>query len=122
MAANTNTPRCGKCRRPLTSPTSIRRGYGTGCWTKARNTTAAEFKPHQRESAREAIEDQALVLLRDDIHLVVGTNGTAIHRTTPNHCSCPAGVRGARCWHLLAVLMVTNPRPLLHPRVFGLAA
>lgn len=125
MQAITQTTRCPRCGRVLTSARSIRTGYGKGCWAKVRaaRTRLENYRDHQLDSATEAVEDGAVAHLRDGIHLVISTDGTRTHRTTHTHCTCHAGIRSARCWHTAAVAMHTgHTPPAPAPRVFDLAA
>ncbi|WP_199548717.1 hypothetical protein [Streptomyces sp. N35] len=60
---------------------------------------------HQVASARELIEDGAIVPLRSGVFIAVstgGTGGTDTYRSTPTACTCPAGLKGSRCYHQLA--------------------
>lgn len=66
----------------------------------------ADYKAHQITSARELIEDGAIIPLRSVVFLVVSTDGTEIHRTAPTSCNCKAGLKGARCYHVLAARML----------------
>lgn len=42
-------PTCGKCKRPLTDPRSIKRGYGPECWRKVKEAAAREEKEAPEE-------------------------------------------------------------------------
>lgn len=131
MTAHTPTTTCARCGRVLTSPASIRRGYGAGCWTLVRagkhTADLADYKPHQIDSARELLEDGGLLHLRNNIFLAVSSDGTRTHRTTAHHCTCHAGLRSTPCFHTaaarwqLATTTTANTRPTQR-RVFALAA
>ncbi|GAA2694383.1 hypothetical protein GCM10010400_69940 [Streptomyces aculeolatus] len=100
---------CLRCRRPLRSPSSVARGYGAHCAAKIRRAAAdlADYKPHQITSARQLIADAAIIPLRRTLFLAVSTDGSAVHRTDARgHCSCPAGLRSARCFHTAAARML----------------
>lgn len=104
MSEHTNCLRCG---RKLTSKTSATRGYGRTCSTKVRQaqTTAdlADYKPAQIESARELIEDGAIIQIRPRIYRSVSTDGTEMYLTAiTGQCNCPAGLRSTRCYHSAA--------------------
>jgi len=103
----TNTPRCARCARVLTSTTSIARGIGPGCATILRREARAEYRAHQIESARELIADGGIAHLRSAVYLTVSTDGTRVHRTTTTHCTCDAGIRNGRCYHSAAVRIIT---------------
>ncbi|PRX91952.1 DUF6011 domain-containing protein [Allonocardiopsis opalescens] len=114
-----STPRCLRCGRPLTSAASIARGYGKGCASLIRRAAVVAdldgFKSSQVDSAREAVADGAVLLLRGRVHQVVSSDGAHVHLATVEHCSCPAGLRGVRCWHIAAVRIVASAgaRPVL---------
>lgn len=103
-AAHTNCHRCG---RKLTSATSSARGYGRVCATKVREAAKvvnlSEYKAAQIESAQELIADGAILPLRGRIYLAVSSDGLTTHRTaTTGQCTCPAGLKGRRCYHVAA--------------------
>ncbi len=101
-------PQCRKCHRPLRSAKSIARGYGPTCAKRiAENATvaAADYKPVQVEKALELIELGAIVAtVRKILFEVVSTNGGEryIVDTGSRSCTCKAGARGVRCYHLAA--------------------
>ncbi|MEU8472705.1 DUF6011 domain-containing protein [Streptomyces sp. NPDC029006] len=99
---------CLRCGRTLTSVKSRATGYGPKCATKIRRTPTdlTDYKPHQVASARELIEDGAIVLLRSVVFVSVSTDGTETYKTAPNVCTCPAGLKGSRCYHQLAARML----------------
>jgi hypothetical protein len=101
------TAQCHRCGRTLTSARSIKAGYGKGCAARisAAKTAAdlAEYKDAQIESAQELIADGAILPLRGRIYLAVSNDGSATHRTaTTGQCTCPAGLKGIRCYHVAA--------------------
>ena len=102
---HTNRLRCG---RALRSAKSIATGYGTKCAAKVRHSAVdlTDYKPHQIASARELIADAAIIPLRSVIFIAVSTDGTETYKTAPTACSCPAGVKGSRCYHQLAARML----------------
>ncbi len=83
-------------------------GYGAKCAAKVRRSAAdlTDYKPHQITSARELIEDGAIIPLRSVIFITVSADGTETYKTAPTACSCPAGVKGSRCYHQLAARML----------------
>jgi hypothetical protein len=102
---HTNCLRCGRTLRTTKSQTL---GYGPKCAAKVRHTTVdtADYKPHQVQSARELIEDGAIIPLRSVVFIAVSTDGTETYRTAPTGCTCKAGLKGSRCYHQLAARML----------------
>ncbi|NUR04243.1 MAG: hypothetical protein HOY79_49405 [Streptomyces sp.] len=100
---HTNCLRCGRTLRNA-SPD----GYGPKCRAHIRRAQVdlADYKPHQVQSARELIEDGAIVPLRSVVFITVSADGTETYKTAPNACSCPAGVKGTRCYHSLAARLL----------------
>jgi hypothetical protein len=110
MAASTHT-HCLRCGRTLRSATSQARGYGRTCATHIRQAATvvdlSAYKPAQVESARELIEDGAILQLRPRIYRSVSTDGTELYLTAvTGHCNCPAGLRGTRCYHVAAAQLL----------------
>lgn len=107
-AATTHHTNCLRCGRTLTSAKSQATGYGPTCARHIRRATVdlTDYKPHQISSARELIEDGAIVPLRSVVFVAVSTDGTETYRTAPTGCTCPAGLKGARCYHQLAARML----------------
>jgi hypothetical protein len=101
-------PRCLHCHRILRSARSIALGYGPTCARKIRRAAVdlSDYKPHQITSARELIEDGAIIPLRSVVFIAVSTDGTETYKTAPTACSCPAGLKGSRCYHQLAARML----------------
>lgn len=66
----------------------------------------AGFKPAQIADAAELIADGGIQNLRSVVFLAVSTDGTEIHKTAPNACTCKAGIRGIRCYHIAAARML----------------
>lgn len=99
---------CLRCRRVLRSTKSQALGYGPKCAAKVRNAPVdtTDYKTHQVQSARELIEDGAIIPLRSVIFITVSTDGTETYKTAPTACSCPAGVKGGRCYHQLAARLL----------------
>ncbi|MFD4257729.1 DUF6011 domain-containing protein [Streptomyces sp. NPDC058534] len=107
-AATTHHTNCLRCGRTLTSTKSQAAGYGPTCARHIRRATVdlAAYKPHQVASARELIEDGAIVPLRSVVFIAVSTDGTETYRTAPTACTCKAGLKGARCYHQLAARLL----------------
>lgn len=99
---------CLRCGRALRSPKAVASGYGAKCARHIRNAAVdlTDYKPHQIASARELIADAAIIPLRSVIFIAVSTDGTETYKTAPTACSCPAGVKGSRCYHQLAARML----------------
>lgn len=110
MAATeiTEQAHCLRCGRRLTSAASITRGYGRSCRAKVSAATAGveDFKPEQIASARELIEDGAIVPLRGLVFFAVSSDGTETYRAHPTNCNCPGGLKGRRCYHQLAARLL----------------
>ena len=66
-------------------------------------TALTGFTAAQLASAAELIEDNGIHPLRGRVWLTVSTDGSRVHRTTAHACSCEAGIKGIRCYHLAAV-------------------
>jgi hypothetical protein len=100
---------CARCGRRLKSARSIARGYGTTCAARISAATrvidVTAWQPTQVDSARELIEDAAIVAVntRRSIFRSVASRGDAQYLTTPAGCNCPAGLRGRQCYHRAAV-------------------
>ncbi|MUN38996.1 DUF6011 domain-containing protein [Actinomadura litoris] len=109
--ATTATPKttnCRRCRSLLTSARSVARGYGDQCWKQKQRedaVKAAGFKAHQVASARELIEDGAIVPLKPGLFVVVSSDGSEFYETTVDTCACPAYEAGRACYHRAAVLL-----------------
>ncbi|MFI9154504.1 DUF6011 domain-containing protein [Streptomyces sp. NPDC053367] len=105
---NTTHTHCLRCGRTLTNTKSQAAGYGPTCARHIRNAQVelTDYKPHQIQSARELIEDGAIIPLRSIVFIAVSTDGTETYKTAPTACSCPAGLKGSRCYHQLAARML----------------
>jgi hypothetical protein len=99
---------CLRCGRVLRSAKSIASGYGAKCAAKVRHSAVdlTDYKPHQVASARELIEDGAIVPLRSMVFIAVSSDGTETYRSAPTGCNCPAGLKSSRCYHTLAARML----------------
>lgn len=106
-------PRCLKCRHVLRSTKSIARGYGPTCakYIKENAAIAAtDFKPAQVEKALELIELGAIIrTVRELLFEAVSSNGTERYTVDAGTraCTCKAGERGVRCYHLAAAQILT---------------
>jgi hypothetical protein len=104
----THHTNCLRCGRKLTSTKSMAAGYGPKCAAHSRHSAVdlTDYKPHQIQSARELIEDGAIIPLRSVIFIAVSTDGTETYKTAPTGCTCPAGTKGSRCYHQLAARLL----------------
>lgn len=103
----TPTATCKRCYATLTSAASIARGRGAHCERLARKEAAvADYKPAQVTAALELIEDGAIIPIRSKVFRTVSTDGAELYLTAPQGCSCPAGVKGRRCYHRAAATML----------------
>ncbi|WP_377271901.1 DUF6011 domain-containing protein [Peterkaempfera sp. SMS 1(5)a] len=111
MSATTEHTNCLRCGRTLTSTTSRTTGYGPTCRAKVRNAQRTadltDYKPAQIDSARELIEDGAIIPLRPRIYRAVSSDGTETYLTARQGCTCPAGIKGRNCYHRAAVAILT---------------
>lgn len=114
------TAHCHRCGRTLTAADSIARGYGRTCRAKVREAAKVvdltEYKAFQSAKAEELIEQGGIVPTgRTALYLAVSSDGTSRYMVdaTEHSCSCPAGGKGRRCYHLLAadILTAAAPRP-----------
>lgn len=111
----TNTITCGRCGRPLRSTTSKTLGYGPTCHRKVRaaqNFVAelGDFKPVQMDKAAEVIELRGIVRTsRDGVFHLASSRGDAVYETDVHaaSCTCPAGEKARRCYHLAAAIVLT---------------
>lgn len=110
---------CLRCGRPLRSARSVARGRGRWCQAKVR--TAAEttdlsgFKAEQVDKARELIELGAIVATsRTNVFAAVSSDGTTYYvvDAAAQTCTCRAGERGLRCYHLAAALVLQASAPV----------
>jgi Family of unknown function (DUF6011) len=101
------------CGRKLTAPASIAAGYGPVCRRRIREAAAdievPDVKPEQHAKAVELIEAGGLVpSIRPGVFFAVSSDGstTYITDTGAGTCTCKAGERGRRCYHLIAAGLV----------------
>ncbi len=114
----THQASCLRCGRPLRSARSIARGRGRWCQAKVRaaaeTTDLSEFTAEQIDKARELIELGAVVATsRDGIYAAVSSDGTTYYvvDAVRQTCTCRAGERGLRCYHLAAALVLQAAAP-----------
>ena len=104
--------RCLRCGRSLRASASITAGYGPVCRARIRAAQLAaalrDFTADQAAKARELIADAGLVPTRHaGVYRAVSSDGTSTYLTHPAGCSCPAGLRGRRCYHMAAARVLT---------------
>ncbi len=115
MASSTapQTSKCLRCGRTLTSAASIARGYGRTCGAHIRHAAAtAEGKPEQLAKATELIEQGGIVpTSRPALYLAVSSDGAVTYLVDQieQSCTCRAGQRSLRCYHLIAADLVNAP-------------
>jgi hypothetical protein len=102
--------RCHSCGRKLTASASIARSRGRACWAKvgsaARAAALADYSLAQVEAAVELIADAAILNIRPAVYRTVSTDGTETYLTAAKACSCPAGIKGRRCYHRAAAAIL----------------
>ncbi|AZQ35919.1 hypothetical protein EJ357_22570 [Streptomyces cyaneochromogenes] len=107
---NTEQAHCLRCGRRLFSTSSIASGYGRSCRAKVNAASTAadltDFKPAQVDSARELIEDGAIVPLRGQVFAAVSSDGNETYLSHPTNCNCPGGLKGRRCYHQAAARLL----------------
>jgi hypothetical protein len=119
IAAAAAQARCLRCGRKLTAAKSVADKYGRGCLAKIREAALAEvradFSAEQQVAADELIRDGGLVPTnREGVFRAVSSKGDAFYLTHSQACNCFAGLKGRRCYHLLAarILNVASRRSL----------
>ncbi|MET7935023.1 DUF6011 domain-containing protein [Streptomyces sp. NPDC005322] len=110
MASTTTHPHCLRCGHTLTSPRSTRTGYGPTCAAKvraaAKTADLADYKPAQLDSARQLIEDGAIIRIRPTVFRAVSSDGIETYLAHPTNRTCPGGIKGRRCYHTAAARML----------------
>jgi len=107
MTATQTTTKC-ICGRTLRAAKSVERGYGPRCYAKiqkaAKVVDLAAYKANQVAKAAELIELRAIVRTSATVFAAVSSDGTATYETNTaaQSCTCKAGQRGLRCYHLAA--------------------
>lgn len=111
-STTTATTRCTRCHRVLRSATSIANKIGRTCARRARQEAAAKlvlatYTPVQVEKVRELLADGGVARVTRHLYLAVASNGVDRYEidTAASSCTCKAGERGIRCYHLGAALL-----------------
>jgi hypothetical protein len=119
----TDTPqhevRCLRCRRVLKSARSVAERYGKGCAAKIRQAALDEarrdFTEDQQSKAAELIRDGGMVPHpHKGVFTAVSSKGDVTYLAHRAACTCPAGIKSRRCYHVLAarVLSIASRRSL----------
>ena len=80
-------------------------------------TTAdlGDFKPFQQAKAVEAIEQGAILpTSRPNLYTAVSGDGSTTYLVAAQSCTCPAGVKDRRCYHVAAVRILLAARTIRH--------
>ena len=104
--------RCLRCGRRLRAASSIAASYGRVCRARIRAAALAQavkdFTTAQVDKARELIADGGLVpTKRPGVFRAVSSKGDGSYLAHSAACACPGGLHGRRCYHSLAVRLVT---------------
>ena len=97
---------CTRCGRILRNAKSQTLGLGPTC--ARRQAAENTYKPAQVEKAHEVLDDHGIAAtpIRTAkgrrIYVVVSSSGTDRYFSTVTACTCPAGLKGRRCYHQLA--------------------
>jgi hypothetical protein len=109
MTAQATPTRCLRCGRKISAPASVSAGYGPVCRSLIRKAVATirieDVSDAQHSKAVELIEAGGLVpSARPGVFFAVSSDGTTnyITDTGAGTCTCKAGERGRRCYHLIA--------------------
>ena len=83
-----------------------------GRWVITVPAALDDYKPHQIDNARQAIEQRAILpsARRPGMWTAVSSDGTTTYLVHANACDCRAGQLGRRCWHRAAVAILTAAR------------
>jgi hypothetical protein len=115
ITATATETRCLRCGRKLKNGGT----YGPKCAAKVRQAALdearADFSADQQAKADELIRDGGLVPTnREGVFRSVSSKGDAVYLTHSQACNCYAGLKGRRCYHLLAarILGIASRRSL----------
>ena len=111
MTTTNTTPaaetRCLRCGRKLKNGGA----YGPKCAAKIRQAALAEaraeFTEAQQVKADELIRDGGIVAQAPGLFEAVSSKGDDLYATDGRSCTCPAGAKDRRCYHLLAARVLT---------------
>ncbi|MEZ0076345.1 hypothetical protein [Planotetraspora sp. GP83] len=108
--------KCLSCGRPLRAEQSRRDRRGRRCKARvmaaAKNAPCDDYNATQLDNAREALEEGAILpTSRPNLWTAVSSDGSTTYLVALQACTCPAGLRQRRCYHRLAVAILTAARP-----------
>ncbi len=111
--AERNEQRCLRCGRKITAAASRAAGMGRTCQARVRDALATAVRPgvkaEQVAKAVELIAQGGVVPpSRPAVFRTVGSAGDVIYLTHAATCTCPAGLRARRCYHSVAVELMTT--------------
>jgi Family of unknown function (DUF6011) len=111
LALPVPTVRCVRCGRPLRAVSSRDKGYGPTCYARvaraARVLLASTNSAAQR--AGELLLDAGLARLpghRGRVFRTVSSNGSTTYLTSPDGCTCKAGLHARLCYHAVAATIL----------------
>jgi hypothetical protein len=113
------TTRCIRCGRTLKSARSIAAGMGRTCRAKvaeaAKVIDLSVFKDTKGAATRaeQLIADAGIVPTRHAGQFIAtSSDGTKTYTvdTIDRSCTCPAGLKGRACYHLVAADIITASR------------
>ncbi|MGC5012996.1 helix-turn-helix domain-containing protein [Streptosporangium sp. DT93] len=83
-----------------------------GRWVITLTATGLDdFKPFQIDKAHEAIEQGAILpTKRPNLYTAVSGDGSTTYLVAAQSCTCPAGVKSRRCYHVAAVRILLAAR------------
>jgi hypothetical protein len=105
--------RCLRCHRRLTRS----QGYGPVCRARiraaAQTAPLTDFTSAQVEKARELISDGGLVpTSRAGVYRSVSSDGVTVYLTHFASCTCRAGLRSIRCYHVAGARILSAAAPV----------
>lgn len=113
MTTTAHIAQCKRCGRTLRADDSIARGMGRTCARKASQEAAAKlvlanYTEAQVEKVRELLADGGVARTSRHTFLAIASNGIDRYTIDTAHtsCTCKAGERGIRCYHLGAALLL----------------
>ncbi|MFD8564828.1 helix-turn-helix domain-containing protein [Streptosporangium canum] len=82
-----------------------------GRWAITLTADLDDFKPFQIDKATEVIEQGAMLRTsRPHLFRSVSSDGSTTYLTAAESCTCPAGIKGRRCYHVAAVRILLAAR------------
>jgi Family of unknown function (DUF6011) len=108
------TVKCSRCKRPLTSASSIAAEIGPRCAAIEAATKGLNAK--QAEKAIELVADGGVVKVRKGVYTMPSSDGEGHYLTSVKGiCNCPWGVKRSTaekkpCAHVGAAILKAHPR------------